>query len=258
MKTILGALIWIFVGIGAISAVTAYFVPTTLEAELFKSSTEPNTPGKTGPNGHLVLSSPAGPDVPGDGAAAPKWPAGTELTGDVLAAMSETQPNGEPLVKRVHVPEFTFARWSHKWWFAGSIVLLTLCGLGQRALGGKGEVKKGQAHPNESIAAAIAELHALRNSVAAMLSDEDRLDAIIDRVGDLQQGHLANFAEGRDVIIAKHGLGHYAQVMDAFAGAERKINRAWSAAADRVLGESFASLEEGIPLLEEAQRRLHG
>lgn len=258
MKTILGALIWIFVGIGAISAVTAYFVPTTLDAELFKSSTEPDTPGKTGPGGYLVLSSPAGPDVPGEGASAPKWPAGTELTGEVLSAMSTEQPNGEPLVKRVHVPEFSFARWSHRWWFTGSIVMLTLCGLGQRKLSGKGEVKKGQAHPNESLAAAIADLHALRDDLVTMRSDDDRLEAIIERVGDLQQGHLASFAEGRDVVIAKHGLGHYAQVMDAFAGAERKINRAWSAAADRVLGESIASLEEGIPLLEEAQRRLHG
>ena len=252
MKTLLGWLIWICVGVAAVSAVTAYFVPTSLNPELFRS----DTPGRHGESGYLLLTSPAGPDVPRDGASEPEWPAGTELTPDVLAKMAEIQDNGEPLVKRVHVPEFSFARWSHKWWFIGSVVLLTLCGLGQRALSRGGVMKKGTADPEESLAGVLAELNALRDELPGMTSDYDRLHAIVHRVGELQQTHLANFAEARDVLISRFGMGRFARIMDSFAGGERKVNRAWSAAADGVLGEAFDNIEHAIPLFEETQRRL--
>lgn len=252
MKTLLGWLIWVCVGVAAISAVAAYFVPTNLDAALFKS----DTPGRSGEHGYLLLSSPAGPDVPRDGASEPEWPAGTELTPDVLAKMAAIQDNGERLVKRVHVPEFSWARWSHKWWFIGSVTLLTLCGIGQRAMS-RGEVmKKGAADPAESLDKVMEELRALRDELPAMTSDYDRLHAIIHRVGELQQTHLANFAEARDVLISRFGMGRFARIMDVFAGGERKINRAWSAAADGVLGEAFDNIEQAIPMFEEAQRRL--
>ena len=263
MKSLLGLVIWICVGVGAISAVTAYFVPTTLgDPELYKSrdaalvgDDDPNN-GKSGPTGYLVLRSPAGPMVPKDGGEAAQWPAGTELTPAVIQAMSAEQGDNEPLVKRVHVGEFAFARWSHRFYFIGSVVLLTLCGLGQRALSKGGALKKGAADPVDSLAHAIAELKSVRASVLAMHSDKARMAEIIDRVGELQQTHLAAFPEGREVMVARGGLGKYANVMDAFAGAERKINRAWSAAADGNLGESFENLELGIPMLEETAKRL--
>ena len=40
MKSLLGMIIWICVGVGAVSAVAAYFVPTTLDAELYRSANE--------------------------------------------------------------------------------------------------------------------------------------------------------------------------------------------------------------------------
>ena len=184
------------------------------------------------------------------------YPKKTELTAEVIAVLSAEQPDGEPLVKRVHVSEFSFARWSHRWYFIASVIVLTLCGLGQRALSKGGTLKKGAADPVDSLASAIADLKSLRDDVLAMQSDTVRLAAIVDRVGELQQTHLANFPEARETIVARGGLGKYARVMDAFAGGERKINRAWSAAADANLGESFEKLEEGIPLLEEAATRL--
>lgn len=252
MKMILGWLIWVCVGFGAISAVTAYFTPTDLDPELYRS----DSPGKSGDEGYLLSSSPVGPDVPHDGATEPQWPEGTELTPEVLAAMSAIQDDGDPLVKRVHVPEFSWDRWSHKWWFIGSVVALTLCGLGQRALSDGGTVKKGATDPVDSLDHAVAELVALRDELPLIRSDQGRLEAIVERVGELQQTHLANFAEAREVLVARHGMGHFAEIMDAFAGAERKINRSWSAAADGVLGESIDNLELGVPMLEEARRRL--
>lgn len=253
MKFLLSMLIWICVGIGAISAVTAYFIPTTLsDPTLYESADEE----KEGPNGYLVLASPAGPMVPRDGGEEPMYPEGTELTADVIEVLAAEQADGEPLVKRVHVSEFSFARWSHKYYFIGSVIVLTLCGLGQRALSKGGALKKGAADPVDSLAWAIADLKALRDEIVAMHSDAARLVTIVERVGELQQTHLANFPEARETIVARGGLGKYARVMDAFAGGERKVNRAWSAAADGNLGESFENLELGIPMLEEAAKRL--
>ncbi|USN97930.1 MAG: hypothetical protein H6810_06975 [Phycisphaeraceae bacterium] len=252
MKTLLGWIIWVCVGFGAISAVTAYFVPTNLDPDLYTS----NSSEKSGEHGYLLISSAAGPMVPHDGKTAPQWPEGTELTPQVLGAMSAVQEDGEPLVKRVHVGEFSWGRWSHKYWFIGSVVLLTLCGLGQRALSGGGAVKKGSADPSESIAGALADVAALRDELPTIHSDRARLEEIVARLGELQQTHLAAFAETRDVLISRHGMGGFARIMDAFAGAERKVNRAWSAAADGLLGESIDNIEMAVPMFEETKRRL--
>ena len=252
MKSLLGLVIWICVGIGAISAVTAYFVPTTFDADAYRSTNDE----KAGANGYTVLASPAGPDVPRDGKEEPMYPAGTEMTPEVTAAMGATQDDGDPLVKRVHLSEFSFDRWSHKFYFIGAVVVLTLSGLGQRVLSKGGTLKKGASDPVDTLAAVIAEVKAVRDEVRGMSSDKARLDTIIERIGELQQTRLADFPEGREVIVARGGLGKYATVMDVFAGGERKINRAWSAAADGNLGESFENLELGIPLLEEAAKRL--
>ncbi len=252
MKTLLGLLIWMCVGVGAVSAVTAYFVPTTLDAEAYKSADAE----KAGPGGFVVITDPAGPMVDRDGTRGRQFPVKTELNAETLALMAAVQADGSPLVRRVHVGEFSWARWSHKWWFTGSVAVLALCGLGQRALSGGGVVKKGAADPKDSIARAIAEVNALRDAVVAEADDDARLRLIVERVGDLQQTHLAAFAEAREVLIARHGMGRFAGIMDAFAGGERKINRAWSAAADGALGESIENLEACAPLFEETQRRM--
>ena len=253
MKLLLGLLIWVCVGVGPISGVTAYFVPTTLDgenayksrdAELIKDDNPDN--GKSGENGYVVLATAAGPE----------YPVGTELTPDVITALSMKDDDGKPLVKRVHLSEFSFARWSHRYYFIAAVIVLGLSGLGQRALAKSGVLKKGTADPVDTLAAAIAEVRSIRDEVLGMSTDEGRLATIVHRVGELQQTHLANFPEARDIIVARSGLGKYATVMDVFAGGERKINRAWSAAADGDLGESFENLELGIPMLEEAAKRL--
>lgn len=72
MKSLLGMVIWICVGVGAISAVTAYFIPTDLEnpSETYKSrdydrAQDPELDnGKAGETGYLVLKSRRGPQGP--------------------------------------------------------------------------------------------------------------------------------------------------------------------------------------------------
>lgn len=252
MRFLLGIMIWICVGVGAVSAVTAYFPQTSLDPESFRT----DDPEKAGETGYLLLNEADGPEVTIDGETKRRFPAGTELTSAILLEMAEIQPDGKPLVARVHVNEFSWGRWSHKWWFILSVVVLGLCGIGQRMLANGGVVKKGTADPNDSVEAAIAELVAIRESIPSISGDHDRLHTIVERVGELQQTHMANFTEAREVLIARHGLRRYAEIMDVFAGGERKVNRAWSSAADGVLGEAILNLEEAVPLLEEARRRI--
>ena len=51
-------------------------------------------------------------------------------------------------------------------------------------------------------------------------------------------------------------MGGYAELMDRFAGAERQINRAWSAAADGVLPESHRCLANVPEMMREAESKL--
>ena len=96
---------------------------------------------------------------------------------------------------------------------------------------------------------AIAEcLNSLKADLAAMPSDTDRLKAIMHRLGELQADQIQTFVEARPQLVAKMGLGKYAEIMDNFAGMERKINRAWSAAADNHLPESSRSLDDAVEI----------
>ncbi len=63
---------------------------------------------------------------------------------------------------------------------------------------------------------------------------------------------LAAFAEARESMIPLWGLDRYAEVMTRFAGAERMINRAWSASADGYEDEVWASLDRSMRLMTEA------
>ncbi len=54
---------------------------------------------------------------------------------------------------------------------------------------------------------------------------------------------LSNFVAARETVIQKYGLDTYARMMDAFAGGERALNRAWSASADGYIDEAWSSLD---------------
>ncbi|MCA9298431.1 MAG: hypothetical protein KDA28_05155, partial [Phycisphaerales bacterium] len=66
-----------------------------------------------------------------------------------------------------------------------------------------------------------------------------------------QRTHLPAFADARERLIAAHGMGGFARIMDAFAGCERLINRSWSLAADEYLEESVTCLHEARSRLNE-------
>lgn len=64
--------------------------------------------------------------------------------------------------------------------------------------------------------------------------------------------------EQRERLVGRMGLGAYAALMDVFAGAERSLNRSWSAAADFALDESVEALERAGERLAVAEDKLTG
>jgi hypothetical protein len=85
---------------------------------------------------------------------------------------------------------------------------------------------------------------------------QDRLALILERLGEAQKTHMPAFVEARPILIARLGLGGFAELMDRYAAAERQINRAWSAAADGVPAEAAQCLELASVFLDEALDRL--
>ena len=78
---------------------------------------------------------------------------------------------------------------------------------------------------------------------------------IKDRIDEQLAPELASFADAREAMIPSFGMQGYADVMTRFAGAERMINRAWSASADGYIDEVWKCLERASALLDEAGER---
>lgn len=224
--------------LGTLAASTAYLAPLSLPDDRLIG---------------LELSAPAGADEEGE----PIVPATTDgeatvLTPEHLASLRDAG------VRYVRVDEFSLSRWPH--WGAFLIAALSL-GVGAllmrmdtKAQAARAAADAGGAPAVGSPAGALA---ALRETVDALRAPQ-RADtlAIVDRLGDALAVHVPAFIDGRTELIARHGLGGYAEIMDAFAAAERTMNRAWSAAADKVNEEAYICLDRASAQLDEAQRVL--
>jgi len=263
-------LVWASVVVGLVASTTAYSprldaIPVDLPEEEL-----------------LVLGAPAGVQ-PGD-PRTPLYGPGTVLTAEVVEALRANRRPGapdEPTAIRVKVKSFDLGRWDHWWAFlvaaaglVGGAVLFrtdakrTAAASIGRAANVDPTVATGAAFgdattpphaaegPERALAEARAELDALVRDVAEMRTDQARTDAIIERVGRVQRTHFAAFVDDRPVLTARFGVGGYARIMDRFASAERILNRAWSAAADRVAVEAIECLHEGVARLADAEREL--
>lgn len=265
MKMLASLLIWISLGFGAVAAATAYMPPTSLEDAAFQVVDE------DGNVSYLKTTVPTGPLVERDGGMVPMYPKDTELTPEVLAEMRELNADGERTVQRVKVKDFAWDRWTHLWHFVGAVVGLVVGGLGSRFLAKAAARnvdtdKPVEETPEGALKAAIVVLEGVLADLDAQPDDDDRLAIIVDRLGELQQTHLAVFGDAREQLIARMGLGRFAGMMDRFAFAERSINRAWSAAADGRVGpardmadqlaESRANMLAAEEALAEAERLL--
>jgi len=177
---------------------------------------------------------------------------GTELTEEDLARLEAAD------ARYAEVKQFSIGRWPYGWVFGLSALGLLAGSLLVRA-GAKAEIAASTpadagpaaeptSSPDAAVAAIAAEIESLRRDLPSLPSDNERLDAIVSRLGHLQGDQIPTFIEARAPLIARFGLGKYAEIMDRFAAMERKINRAWSAAADNHLPEATIALEDAASL----------
>jgi hypothetical protein len=253
MKLLSFLLIWGSLAIGVAAASTAY-LPTL---DMLGKAAEP-----------LTLSSPAGAkEVPSakDPAVlervplvAPVGPDGapTRLTPEVVAVLREAG------VERVRVKEFAFERWSSRWIFVGACLGLLAGSMLVRLEARRSATAATSAvGPGGTPEAALRAMIERASSIRAMATSGGAdpaaaCAAIVAGVDALNATEVPTFVDARPRIIGRIGFGRYARLMDAFAASERSLNRAWSAAADRVLPEAILSLDKAILHLEEAERRL--
>jgi hypothetical protein len=244
MKIVANLLLVLSLSAGALAAATAYLVPLDLpDAELER----------------LTLNAPAGKVPQPDGRSRPlvdrKDAAGkvVQLTPELLAQL---RANG---VEYVTVKEFAFSRWPGRWVFlAAAAGLLVAAGLlrasARREVAGAAS-QRAEA-PERALRETREALAGLRRDLPKLPDEPARLRAILERLGELQRTHLPTFVEGRPFLIARLGMGGFAELMDRFAAAERQVNRAWSAAADGVYEEAVDCIDQAMPFLDEAIERL--
>ncbi|MEO0649552.1 MAG: hypothetical protein AAFZ65_02595 [Planctomycetota bacterium] len=176
----------------------------------------------------------------------------------VDAEVAQFMVDGGRTEVRVEVPAppFEFSQWPGRVPFLlgvlamlGGVVLMRS---GRReALVLEQDRDDDEASPSEllaSIASAVRQLSTEREDLDGeqLLS---RADVILNR-------DCTAFVDGRDALRLQLGGGKYAGVMAAFSTGERRLSRAWSAAADGYLDEARTSLEESVEPFEEAAATL--
>jgi hypothetical protein len=223
--------------LGVLAAATAYLAPLDLPTDELEGLTL--AADARGPAGK----------VPGH-----LFKKGQKLTAAVLATLRAEN------VSYVLVHEFSFTRWPGRWVFLGAAAGLLLSASLLRSASRRhvrtAGATEGAELPDQALRAIQQTVDAVRRDVLTLPDDQGPLLLMLERLGQLQRTHMPAFVESRPLLIARLGLGGYAELMDRYAAAERQINRAWSAAADGVLDEAVSCLDEAAVLLQEAAVRL--
>jgi hypothetical protein len=157
----------------------------------------------------------------------------------------------------VKIPRaFAWEQWGWRWVFVVGAAL-TLAGVLLKRARASGREVEAKA---TAVARLVEELVDLEEAVDELLPRLEVLDAegLHAAVDPLLAGPAYRFAEGREAIRTAHGVGTYIAVMDAFARAERKLNRCWSAAVDGYAQEARSSLAAALLPLREAREALPG
>jgi hypothetical protein len=206
----------------------------------------------------LTLAAPAGrdpqqPDKPAVAPGTARQP--VRLTPDILDRLAALD------VERVRVKEFSVGRWSEAWIFGVAMLGLVAGGLLIRRETRR-QIVAHAADPRSRRASPHALLDDARQDIERLLAEirtlpQDQQDAEIRlRIDAINSTRLAPFAAARTELIGRYGVAGHARLMDAFAAAERQLNRAWSAAADQVVPEAIASLEDARASLDATRARL--
>lgn len=185
-------------------------------------------------------------------------------TGDTLNAelLAILRAEGVDFVK---VNRFDFFRWPHWWLFVVSCIGLIGGALLVRharntELARANAIAEGASENPADARTVFARLSGRLDDLSKDLdraaNDEEKLDAIVKRIGNIQRDDVPAFVADRPALVSRMGLAGYAELMDHFAAMERQLNRAWSAAADGHLGEAMASLKNAQPMLVQTLKKL--
>lgn len=163
----------------------------------------------------------------------------------------------------VNIKEFSLMSWPYNWvfglcaigLFTGSM-LVRSASKAEIAAHAGAEHKSHHDSPDGLLAQTRLEIDRLRADLEKCTTEKQRTHLIVDRVGVLQKKQLADFVDAKPMLIARMGLGGYAEMMGRFAAAERQINRAWSIAADGYYDAAGESLENAAHLLVETQEKM--
>lgn len=201
----------------------------------------------------LILAAPAGAAADGR---TPLAAPGAALTAELLATL---RAEG---VKAVRVEEFSFARWPGRWLFIVGVVGLIGGGLWVKsitksAIASAKLAGAGAGSPEELLGRIEREATQLREKINNAANDDAAREHILETVGELQRTDMPAFVDAaRNVLTARGGIRLYATVIERFATGERRLNRAWSAAADGYIEEARQCVEEALPPLAESRERM--
>ena len=239
MKTLGQLLVWGSLAAAALAAATGYLAALDTEDESLIG---------------LTLAAPAGKIDRSEGDADPIAKKDQRTTAGLLA---ELRLAG---VRNIRVKEFNFRLWRGKSFFFLSVAglllgaFLTRAGEGPRSVS---QTDQGRTDsPQHIVRAMRTAIDALKTELGGLPDRSQQLDAIVRQVGEVQKTHVTAFVEARPELISMLGLSGYAALMDSFAAAERKLNRAWSAAVDKAHEEAIVCLDEVASLLEQTQEKL--
>ncbi|MGE3805902.1 MAG: hypothetical protein AB7K24_14615 [Gemmataceae bacterium] len=237
MKLVVTLLVVVSIGVGALGAADAYLVPIDLPDEELLG---------------LTLNAPAGAKVE-EGVLKPVARPGDTINPELLEQLrtSVVHAGHEHVTYYLRVKEFSFARWPGKWLFIIGCVGLLVSAMLMRHISRQELASRVEVHETETPEYSLKQMH----EIVVELADAEAA-RIVDRLGEVQQTHVPAFIEGRARLIDRLGLAAYAELMDRFAAGERQINRAWSAAADGVLEEARACLNQAATLLEATRQLL--
>ncbi len=186
---------------------------------------------------------------------------GDTLNAELLAILRNQ--TGDQKVEYLKVNRFDFFRWPHWWVFliacAGLLGGAFLVRRAQKAeLTRSGSVGKTE-NPTDArtvFARLSGRLDELTKDLERATSTDEKLEAIVRRIGNIQRDDVPAFVADRPALVNRLSLAGYAELMDNFAGMERQLNRAWSAAADGYLDEAMTALQNAQPLLLQTLQKL--
>ena len=149
--------------------------------------------------------------------------------------------------------KFAFAGWALSWMFVMGIAVMGI-GVFVSRSSTRGAATDGSAESEVMTAAAIrSHLEAMTRAVEALAAQADSMECeqIHTQLDPLFVRYGQPFIDHREVLRSAFGGVGFAHIMGPFASAERRLNRAWSAAVDGYVDEAREQVAAAGPYLHE-------